>query len=296
MRTKILLIVFCALFISQGAFARCLLVEGQLFERFNFRYSTKYYDPETKLYYYGHRYYSADLKRWVSRDPMEEKGGKNLYGFVKNTPINTWDILGQFSSIDDEFEEDEKEKLIQANASARRNIIDAYAYLITALTVDRVKKDFKGSQEAINRYSKWQSTMTENLKLLWNVVSANRYSAIKGYAGDEKVFAYVSAHGFSSKIYFKCLYFKLTADERAAILVHELSHTYLGTDDSSADYLGSGAMPWQDLLAPYPSDAYYYGAGNTKAPYIGIKVGVGGQSHREVLRKSEGYFIPVSDK
>jgi hypothetical protein len=32
---------------------------------------------------------------WLSRDPIEEEGGANLYGFVNNTPLNAVDALGQ---------------------------------------------------------------------------------------------------------------------------------------------------------------------------------------------------------
>jgi len=59
-----------------------------------FMFSTKYYDWETGLYYYGHRYYNPSTGRWLSRDPIGEKGGKNLYGFVKNNPISCVDRLG----------------------------------------------------------------------------------------------------------------------------------------------------------------------------------------------------------
>ncbi len=45
-----------------------------------YRFSTKYFDAETNLYYYGYRYYSPELGRWISRDPIEEDGGFNLYG------------------------------------------------------------------------------------------------------------------------------------------------------------------------------------------------------------------------
>jgi len=31
---------------------------------------------------------------WPSRDPIEERGGYNLYGFVGNDGVNQWDILG----------------------------------------------------------------------------------------------------------------------------------------------------------------------------------------------------------
>jgi len=31
---------------------------------------------------------------WPSRDPIGERGGVNLYGFVRNNGVNKWDILG----------------------------------------------------------------------------------------------------------------------------------------------------------------------------------------------------------
>ena len=59
-----------------------------------FRFSTKYTDDETGLCYYGYRYYSPDLGRWLSRDPIGEDGGANLYGFISNDTSNFIDYLG----------------------------------------------------------------------------------------------------------------------------------------------------------------------------------------------------------
>lgn len=59
-----------------------------------YRFSTKYYDQEVSLYYYGYRYYSAELGRWINRDPAGEDGGINLYAFLRNSPIEMVDILG----------------------------------------------------------------------------------------------------------------------------------------------------------------------------------------------------------
>jgi len=44
--------------------------------------------------FYGYRYYDPVTGRWPSRDPIEEMGGINLYGFVSNNGINVWDMLG----------------------------------------------------------------------------------------------------------------------------------------------------------------------------------------------------------
>lgn len=43
---------------------------------------------------YGYRYYDPLTGRWPSRDPIEEKGGVNLYGFVGNDPVGHFDLLG----------------------------------------------------------------------------------------------------------------------------------------------------------------------------------------------------------
>jgi hypothetical protein len=39
-------------------------------------------------------YYSPEQGRWISRDPLGEKGGQNLYGFVSNAPVDHSDYLG----------------------------------------------------------------------------------------------------------------------------------------------------------------------------------------------------------
>ena len=73
-----------------------------------FTFSTKYMDrlqyyelnaaPGTEfkepLYYYGYRHYSPELGRWLSRDPIGEGGGENLFAFVENNPTRKIDLLG----------------------------------------------------------------------------------------------------------------------------------------------------------------------------------------------------------
>jgi RHS repeat-associated protein len=58
------------------------------------RFSTKPEVTGTGLLYYGYRYYDPKTGRWPSRDPIEEEGGINLYGFVGNDGVNKWDLLG----------------------------------------------------------------------------------------------------------------------------------------------------------------------------------------------------------
>jgi uncharacterized protein RhaS with RHS repeats len=39
-------------------------------------------------------HYDPTLGRWLNRDPIEEEGGVNLYGFVWNDGVGRWDYLG----------------------------------------------------------------------------------------------------------------------------------------------------------------------------------------------------------
>ena len=59
-----------------------------------FRFSTKRYDEQTGLSYYGYRFYSHHIGTWVTRDPLGETGGINLYAFVDNNPVNWADPWG----------------------------------------------------------------------------------------------------------------------------------------------------------------------------------------------------------
>jgi RHS repeat-associated protein len=59
-----------------------------------YRFSTKYLDAEVNLYYYGYRYYSPELGRWINRDPIGEEGGLNLYIVIGNSPLNGIDRYG----------------------------------------------------------------------------------------------------------------------------------------------------------------------------------------------------------
>ena len=58
-------------------------------------FSTKPFIEGLNWYYYGYRYYDAEVGRWLSRDPIGEEGGVSLYGFIRNDGINLFDFLGQ---------------------------------------------------------------------------------------------------------------------------------------------------------------------------------------------------------
>jgi len=77
-----------------GPFGELLRATGPMAKANPFRWSTQYTDDETDLVCYLHRYYNPSTGRWLSRDPIAELGGFNLYAFALNSPLNILDILG----------------------------------------------------------------------------------------------------------------------------------------------------------------------------------------------------------
>ena len=57
-----------------GPFGESVRVSGIMAAANPFRFSTKFTDSETGLVYYGFRYYNPITGRWLSRDPIGERG------------------------------------------------------------------------------------------------------------------------------------------------------------------------------------------------------------------------------
>ena len=96
------------------AFGNTVEQSGTLADAFAYRFSTKYTDDETGLIYYGYRYYSQTLGRWVSRDPVNEEGFRsiggagshhayrlnedaNLFRTDDNRPLDRFDMFGLYT-------------------------------------------------------------------------------------------------------------------------------------------------------------------------------------------------------
>jgi RHS repeat-associated protein len=60
----------------------------------NWLFHGEFRDRETGYYNYGYRYYNPTTGRWPNRDPIGERGGLNLYGFVGNSPTSRFDRRG----------------------------------------------------------------------------------------------------------------------------------------------------------------------------------------------------------
>ena len=75
-----------------GPFGEAVRVTGPLANENPFRFSTKRHNDPTDIDLYEHR--PLRDGRWLSRDPLGEGGGINIYGFVLNSPTGNVDPLG----------------------------------------------------------------------------------------------------------------------------------------------------------------------------------------------------------
>jgi RHS repeat-associated core domain len=80
-----------------SAYGEMILQNGSLAESNPITYSTRYKESNTGLVGYTFRHYSPRLMKWLSKDPIAEQGGVNLYQMVASDPVNRLDILGRAS-------------------------------------------------------------------------------------------------------------------------------------------------------------------------------------------------------
>lgn len=78
------------------AFGRTINLTGGKAGVNPFWHASQLHDEDLDLYSYLRRPYSPTLQRWPNHDPIGERGGINLYGYVGNDPVNQVDPLGLY--------------------------------------------------------------------------------------------------------------------------------------------------------------------------------------------------------
>src|SRR5207249_1786943 len=68
-------------------FGNTLSKSGPLADANLYRFSSQEYHPNSGLLLYLRRAYDPNLQRWLNRDPIDERGGINLFAYCRNNPV-----------------------------------------------------------------------------------------------------------------------------------------------------------------------------------------------------------------
>ena len=89
----------------------------------DYQFSTKEYNEDSGLNYFGRRFYDPELGRFISPDPLWFVNGLNLYVFVRNNPINRIDPLGLCEEDLEKLQRDARNTIILMAAEAAKEMI-----------------------------------------------------------------------------------------------------------------------------------------------------------------------------
>ena len=134
-----------------------------------FMFSSEEYMPETGMYHYLYRAYSPTLARFITRDPIEEAGGVNLYCFVNNNPVSYWDVAGKVSRNN----LDKVERL--------KKIAIARASKCISIFIDKEQLKNQFTSDSLNELIEFVTSFSEGMKFdeeqlsksILNIVGSN---------------------------------------------------------------------------------------------------------------------------
>jgi len=151
-----------------------------------YRYSGKERDTETGLYYYGVRYYSPYLNRWVSCDPGGSIEGKNVYIFASNNPVSFHDPIGLNEEPTNESNPQQEPKLIKQQFSnpkiefwgfediqennEKENVLQVVEDAVKWVdqTIKQLRHEFRENKEMINKMCTAKLTWRTKRKIINN--------------------------------------------------------------------------------------------------------------------------------
>ena len=149
-----------------------------------YRFSSKEYFQNTGLIYYLYRLYDPGVQRWLNRDPIVERGGRNLYEFAENSPIRFTDKWGLCNAIwgcvpyaTDYTKDPESDALAQAGIKAFHNI-ETFEHVLSVAAIIATS-EFVGPEEAIEEAAEQvldqsKSVVTPELEPLYNALRKER--------------------------------------------------------------------------------------------------------------------------
>ena len=142
-----------------------LSINKHHYDFINFGFSSKYYDTDTGLNYYGYRFYSSNLGRWMNRDTVAENGGINLFGRARNSLVNTFDPTGKSEFTEESAREILEEKIEDWRKDGWDFAADALQQFLDNGNVESYKNaDLSQYANMISENSGWRYSFLEHLK------------------------------------------------------------------------------------------------------------------------------------
>ncbi len=86
-------------------------------------------------------FYNPSTGRWLSRDPIAEPGGSNLYGFVGNNPISFCDVLGKDSITYNYHDSENNQSTLEINANVSSALICSGGFLLFSIHFQSTEDD-----------------------------------------------------------------------------------------------------------------------------------------------------------
>jgi hypothetical protein len=107
-------------------------------------------------------FYDPGTQRWINRDPIDEAGGTNLYGFVLSTPLNLVDLFGLNSSKCDDDLPPENTKGMQPRPERSAKYYPPKESRLQNL--EELERAQKQNRESIRSIGKAEQLAKEELK------------------------------------------------------------------------------------------------------------------------------------
>ena len=203
---------------------------GSLAKENTIRFSSKYWDDEISLGYWGYRYYHPEEGRWLSRDPLGEKGGLNFCQFNRNNPICRVDSWGLYTLLFPPWWSGQEINQVEQAFFSQYSILDHAAALI---------------KEKLKLLAAQPNTCPYKMPLIQQYIAAlARIQSIRAGLDDASQHIYIvnvvsaSDEAWTTETGYGSWVIGLSNPGSVAQVLHELSHHY-GTEDTDNVDLGN---------------------------------------------------------
>jgi len=151
---------------TYDAFGNIIGQSGTMADTFSFRFSTKYFDADCDLYYYGYRHYKPQIMCWLTEDPAGLNGGMNTYMFCSNAAMYKSDIDGRWEWfwIPDWTEERARQEVSAKIQEMRENGYDFAADALGHYLRNTAQNiDLSRYSNEISRHHEWRKSFLSSV-------------------------------------------------------------------------------------------------------------------------------------